>query len=284
MLNEIFLEEKLRQFLSEDLKHAAIDFSGEIVYVTAEIIAEESGTFCGGAMIESVLNLLLPRRTYPEPIRPVNVLHLHGEGKPFHEGTVLARFVAERETLRHGIRTVLNLVQHCTRIATHTRLQVNKLRGYQTELLDTRKTTPGLREFEKYAVRTGGGRNHRFGRYDGILIKKEDIKIDGGITRAIDRAMRERSHLEGVEIEVETSNELDAVLEDGRVRQILLDNMDTETLRRAVERCGSTHILEASGIGKRRLEAIAATGVHFISISSLVRNAPPINLRMVIAE
>lgn len=274
-MNEIFLEQTLKEFLREDLGSVAIDFSSN-KNVVAKICAEEGGIFCGGTLIAKTLNLLIPKG---EGVSLIEMGKLTPEGEAFVAGEILAQFSAPSEAFRHGIRTVLNLVAHLTGIATHTAGLVQQVSGFSCRLLDTRKTTPGLRVLEKYAVRVGGGSNHRMGRFDGVMIKKEDIAIDGGIAVAIDRAEREKTFLAGVEIEVETLADLDEVLKDGRVKTILLDNMDLKTLQQAVERCGRTHRLEASGVREENLRAVAATGVHAISLSSLILGARPTKLK-----
>lgn len=263
-MNEIWLRKKFEEFFEEDLGSVEIDVGDEPKYVAAKIIAEEAGIFCGGKLIAKMLNTITPLE-FPA----VNMVYLLSEGSLFEPGDLLAEFSVNAEVLREGIRTVLNLIAPMSRIATNTFYAVQQIGGTGCKILDTRKTTPGLRAFEKYAVKTGGGYNHRHGRYDGFLIKKEDIKIDGGIIAAIDRAERKKPYLVGIEVEVETWDELEEVLKDGRVRYILLDNMDLATMRIAVERYGKTQIFEASGVGDKDLRQVAETGVHFISLSSL---------------
>lgn len=275
-MNEIYLRRKLEEFLLEDLGHLTVDPGKSPQYVEAFIVAEDDGVFCGERIIALAFNLLSP-----VGIKPAIVISKH-DGEDFVKGDQIVYLNVNAEILRHGIRTVLNLLGHMIAIATYTRRLVKEVKGYPVKLLDTRKTTPGLRAFEKYAVRVGDGRNNRFGRFDGILIKKEDVKIDGGIRRAIDKAFEEKSHLEEIEIEVETLEELEEVLRDGRVRCILLDNMKTEDLKKAVERCGRTHVLQASGIDDRSVREIAETGVSYISVSSLILDAPRVNIKIVI--
>ncbi len=276
-MNEVWLKKELERFLLEDLGRTEVFVSDTNPVVEAYIIAEEEGVFCGGRFLAPLLNLLVPAGG-----RPVIVHNLLPEGRRLESGTLtyVASLVGDAEIIRHGIRTALNLMQHLSGIATHVASMVKEVDGTGVKLLDTRKTTPGFRAFEKYAVRIGGGYNHRFNREDGILIKKEDIKIDGSITKAIDRALETRTHLTGVEIEVETFGQLEFVLYDGRVRHILLDNMMPGMLRQIVKLCGATHILEASGVGDRDLREIAETGVHYISLSSLIRGAKPLKMKM----
>jgi len=278
-MNEVFVRRKLEEFLLEDLGAMEVPASPESGRVVARILVEEEGVFCGGKLIASLFNLLTSTN-----VPPVRMKYLRDDGDSFASGDVVAEFDVDVEVLRHGIRTLLNLLQHMSGIATNTRKTVEQTYGLSTKLLDTRKTTPGLRAFEKYAVRVGGGVNHRHGRFDGILIKKEDIKIDGGILNAIDNAFRAKSHLVAVEIEVETLGELETVAADGRVKYVLLDNMDFDKMAEAVRRYGRNMIFEASGIGDKDLRKVAETGVHYISLSSLTRGAHPTKMKMRIAD
>lgn len=278
-MNELWLEDELKRFLREDLGYVEIDFGVPPRYVDAEIRAEEDGIFCGGELVAKMFDFLLERN-----IAPVRLLHLEPEGSEFGKGTVLARFTVNAEILRHAIRTVLNLVSHLSGIATVTYAKVKEVADFPVKLLDTRKTTPGLRVLEKYAVRVGGARNHRMGRFDGVLIKKEDIKIDGGIRQAVERADRYRAYLTAISVEVETLDELEEALKDKCVTHILVDNPTIDFLKQVVERCGVTHIIEASGVGHLNLREVASTGVHYISLSSLILGAKPINMKMRIVD
>ena len=254
-----------------------------------EIIAEEGGIFCGGIFVPEALNFLNSGRiiiTDEKKVKPVRLIFSHGEGESFNSGGVVMKFVAESECVRHGIRRILDMIlRPLSGIAARTQKAVSEVEGLNVKILDTRKTRSGMIEFEKYAVRTGGGYNHRFGRDDGELIKKEDIEIDGGIIRAIDKALKRKSHLASVEIEVEMLDQLDTVLKDKRVKYILLDNMDIETLKEAVRRADyeyGSYVLEASGIGDRTLKSVAATGDHCISKSSLI-DGPSLKMKMRLA-
>ncbi|MBI2639950.1 MAG: carboxylating nicotinate-nucleotide diphosphorylase [Candidatus Sungbacteria bacterium] len=278
-MNEIFVRRKLEEFLAEDIGPVAVESNDSLRFVSARIIAEEPGVMCGGKLIVPAFSLITP-----DGVQKPRAIFLLEEGRAFSSGNIVARIDIEVETLRHGIRTVLNLLQHLSGIAAHTRKAVDEIKGLPAKLLDTRKTTPGLRVFEKYAVRVGGGTNHRFGRYDGILIKKEDIQIDGWIKKAIDRAFLAKSHLVSVEIEVETFEELEVVVADGRVSHVLLDNMSLKMMAEAVQKYGDKIIFEASGIGDKDLRLIAETGVHYISTSSLVRGAHPVKMKMRVGE
>jgi nicotinate-nucleotide pyrophosphorylase (carboxylating) len=173
-------------------------------------------------------------------------------------------------------RVILNFLQRMSGIATLTRKFVDAISGTKARILDTRKTAPGLRVLDKYAVRCGGGQNHRLDLSDGVLIKNNHIALAGGIVPALDRAVRNRRGSQPIEIEVRTMDELEAALTQG-AEAILLDNMSPENVRRAVERCSKLETkipLECSGgIRLENVRAYAETGVDFISVG-LVTHSP----------
>jgi nicotinate-nucleotide pyrophosphorylase (carboxylating) len=179
-----------------------------------------------------------------------------------------------------GERVALNFLQHLSGIATLTASCVHALRGSGVELLDTRKTTPGLRMLEKRAVAAGGGRNHRMGLYDAVLVKENHAALAGGVGEATRRALEERPPGVAVEVECRTLAEVDEALAAGADR-LLLDNMDPSELRRVAERVGDSATLEASGsIGPDSIREIASTGVQFVSMGTLTHSAPALDLSM----
>jgi nicotinate-nucleotide pyrophosphorylase (carboxylating) len=201
------------------------------------------------------------------------------DGEPVQPGQVVATVSGPARSLLSAERTALNFLGRLSGIATLTARCARAIEGTQARILDTRKTTPGLRSLEKAAVRLGGGYNHRTGLYDGVLIKDNHIKAAGGITQAINAACRSAHHLLKIEVECETLDEVREALA-ARTDVILLDNMDIESMRRAVEiiRGAAPGVLiEASGsIGTNaeKLIAVAATGVDFISLGALTHSAP----------
>jgi nicotinate-nucleotide pyrophosphorylase (carboxylating) len=201
------------------------------------------------------------------------------DGDMIKAGSVLARVFGKTRALLAGERAALNLLQHLSGIATLTAGYVGKVKGLKAAVLDTRKTLPGLRQLEKYAVRVGGGRNHRMGLYDMVLIKDNHIRAAGGITKAV-KAAREKAG--GLQIEVETSN-LDEVREALGVKAdiIMLDNMPLELMREAVKLISGRAVVEASGnVTLDTVRAIAETGVDFISSGSLTHSAPAADISM----
>lgn len=175
-------------------------------------------------------------------------------------------------------RTALNFLCHLSGIATATAAMVEAVRGHKARIVCTRKTTPGLRALEKYAVRVGGGANHRFGLDDAFLIKDNHIAIAGDIRTTIERARAAAGHMVKIEVEVETLEQLDTALTLG-VDAVLLDNMSVEDLARAVAMVGGRAITEASGrVTPKMAPAIAATGVDLISVGWLTHSAPILDI------
>ncbi len=202
------------------------------------------------------------------------------DGDGIRAGTELARISGSTRALLAGERTALNILQHLCGIATLTSKYVEKLNGLKTRVLDTRKTLPGLRQLEKYAVRMGGGTNHRFGLFDGVLIKDNHIKASEGIIKAVERARKSAHHLLCVEVETKT---LDEVLEALAVGAdvIMLDNMPIDMMREAVKLVDGRVPLEASGnVTLDTIRHIAETGVDFVSVGSLTHSAPAADINM----
>jgi nicotinate-nucleotide pyrophosphorylase (carboxylating) len=202
------------------------------------------------------------------------------EGQEVSAGTVLARVTGPVTSILTGERVALNFLQHFSGIATFTREMTAQVSGTQAQLVDTRKTTPGWRGVEKYAVRLGGGRNHRFGLFDGVLIKNNHLTAVGSITAAVRQARKLAHHLLKIEVEVTDLAGLQEALDAG-ADLILLDNMDDATLKKAVELTKGRAILEASGsMTKDRLPQAAATGVDFISMGKLTHSAPAVDIHL----
>ncbi len=205
-----------------------------------------------------------------------------GDGEVAEAGTLLARVRGSARGLLTGERTALNLLCHLSGVATTTRSLVDAIGTRPPWVVCTRKTTPGLRSLEKYAVRAGGGANHRFGLDDAVLIKDNHIALAGGVEEAVARARRGLGHMVKVEVEVDSLAQLEEVLPLG-VDAVLLDNMGPELLRRAVETCrrheGSSVLTEASGgITPETAPSLAATGVDLLSVGWLTHSAPALDI------
>jgi nicotinate-nucleotide pyrophosphorylase (carboxylating) len=214
------------------------------------------------------------RITNPE----IEMMVMQPDGSEVEEGQVIASVTGPARGILTAERTALNFLCHLSGIATATASFVAAVRGYKTRIVCTRKTTPGLRAIEKYAVRAGGSSNHRFGLDDAILIKDNHVAIAGGIRPAMERARAGVGHLVKIEVEVDTLAQLEEVLALGP-DAVLLDNMSVEDLRKAVEMVAGQAVTEASGrITAETAPAIAAAGVDIISIGWLTHSAPILDI------
>ncbi len=207
------------------------------------------------------------------------------DGQRFKPGDVLARFKGNTRAVLMGERVALNFLQHLCGIATTTARYVEVLNGLDVRLCDTRKTTPMMRQLEKQAVVHGGGSNHRYALFDGVLIKENHIIGAGGITNAVRRAWRTTHHLMKIGVEVTNLDELEEAIQAG-ADAVLLDNMKVEDIRKAVERCkGTDLILEASGnITLATIREVAETGIHVISVGALTHSSPAVDLSLEISN
>ena len=208
---------------------------------------------------------------------------LAAEGSRIEKGQTIATLKGKLAGLLKAERTALNFLQRLSGIATHVRSYVELAGNAATRIVDTRKTTPGWRVLEKYAVRIGGARNHRMGLYDGVLIKDNHIAAFGGIKPAIEHVRRQVSHLIKIETEVSDMDEVKEAL-DGGADVIMLDNMDVEQARTAVAFIDKRAVVEISGrINKNNLQQMIATGVDIISIGALTHSARSVDISMRIA-
>jgi nicotinate-nucleotide pyrophosphorylase (carboxylating) len=205
------------------------------------------------------------------------------DGSKVRKSGVIARVSGKTRTLLTCERVALNILQRLSGIATLTNKFVEKTAGTKTRIVDTRKTTPGMRYMEKYAVRMGGGKNHRFGLYDGILIKDNHIEVVGGIKKAVKLA-KQGSHLSKIEIETETLKEFKEALAAG-ADIIMLDNMSIKDIKEAVRLAKKKVILEASGnVSLENVKELAETGVDLISIGGITHSAPAVDISMKIVR
>jgi nicotinate-nucleotide pyrophosphorylase (carboxylating) len=205
------------------------------------------------------------------------------EGDSIRKGESIAEASGKTSVLLAGERVSLNLLQRLSGIATLTRRYTEHIRGCNARIVDTRKTTPCLRFMEKYAVRIGGGSNHRFGLFDGILIKDNHIKAAGGIRKAVTLA-KKAHHLMKIEIEVQTIQELSDAIEAG-ADIVMLDNMPVDEMKASVTAAHGRVLLEASGgVTLNNVRAIAETGVDFISVGALTHSAQAVDISMKITS
>lgn len=239
---------------------------------TAEIIQKAPGVLCGLPVVEAVFARLDP---------DVHVTRRAEEGS-FADDRVVARIDGPAAAILTGERTALNFLQRLSGVATATRKACELVEGTRAQIIDTRKTTPGMRVLEKYAVRAGGARNHRAGLDDGFLIKENHIRAAGGIRAALEGATRRAAPGQLVEIEVTTLAELHEALDSG-ARLILLDNFAPAAMRAAVEQTAGRAKLEASGgITLGNLRAVADTGVDFISLGALTHSAGVLDFSLLV--
>jgi nicotinate-nucleotide pyrophosphorylase (carboxylating) len=202
------------------------------------------------------------------------------DGDVVRKGRVICELHGPLQALLTGERVALNILQRMSGIATLTSRYVAAVSGTKARILDTRKTTPGLRVLEKYAVTAGGGKNHRFGLYDGVLIKDNHIAAAGGIKKAVKAARNAAPHGFKIEVECTTMDEVKQALA-AKADIIMLDNMDTETISHAVKAIGGKALIEASGnMTLTRVRSVAETGVDFISVGALTHSAPAVDISM----
>ena len=250
--------------LAEDVGGGDLTTEGvvpEELRCRAELLVEEAGVVCGVPLALEVFVALDPA---------VSGSTLVGEGARIDGTTAVAQLEGPARAILTGERTALNLLGRLSGVATLTARYVDAVAGTGTTILDTRKTTPGLRELEKYAVRCGGGTNHRAGLYDAVLLKENHLRVAGGIGRAVE-ALGDPGV--PVEVEAETLADVQEALTSG-VDRILLDNMSVEEIRQAVELAGGRVPLEASGgVTLETVRDYAETGVDFISIGALTHAA-----------
>ena len=252
---------------SGDVSAALIDAK---TMVTARLITREDMLLCGQAWFDEVYRQVDPR---------VTVYWLVPEAGRAVAGQALAMVHGPARAVLTGERAALNWLQTLSGTATVVSAYVDCLSGFATRLLDTRKTLPGLRLAQKYAVRCGGGKNHRMGLYDAFLIKENHIAAAGGITPAINAARALHAHLP-LEIEVENLDQLREAL-SAKPDQIMLDNFNVEHMREAVKITAGKVPLEVSGnVSLANLRAIAATGVDFISVGALTKHLRAIDLSL----
>ncbi len=267
------IEDTVGRALAEDI--GAGDLTAALIPESspaqARVITREDAVLCGGAWFDAVFRLLDAR---------VEITWLARDGEAIRAGQVLCRLAGPARALLSGERTALNFLQTLSGTATRARAYADAVRGLPVKVLDTRKTLPGLRRAQKYAVTCGGCFNHRFGLYDAVLIKENHIRAAGSIAAALRQAQTAGAPAVPVEIEVENLDELRAALAAG-ARRLLLDNFQLAALRQAVAEARGRATLEASGgVDLSNIRAIAETGVDFISVGDLTKNLRATDLSM----
>jgi nicotinate-nucleotide pyrophosphorylase (carboxylating) len=269
-LPPLAIDATVMRALDEDLGRAgditSIATIPEAVTAHAVMVARQAGVIAGLPLAVTTLQRLSPGIRIEAHTR---------DGSAVTAGQHLLTIAGPARAVLSAERTALNIVGRLSGVATLTADYVKRTEGTKTRICCTRKTTPGLRALEKYAVRCGGGFNHRFGLDDAILIKDNHIAVAGGVRAVLERARRHTGHLVSVEIEVDTLDQLREVLDTGLADVVMLDNMDIATLKEAVRIADGRVVLEASGgVTLNSIAAIAGTGVDYISSGALTHSAP----------
>jgi nicotinate-nucleotide pyrophosphorylase (carboxylating) len=273
LLPPLLVEPLVRAALLEDLGRAGDLTTDAIVppdlRATTVLAARQPGVVAGLDVAAQAFRLIDPS---------VEIAVQQGDGSVVSPGSIIATLRGSARAMLTGERTALNFLCHLSGIATATATVVSAVRDYKAHIVCTRKTTPGLRVLEKYAVRAGGGGNHRFGLDDAILIKDNHIAIAGGIRQAMERARAAAGHMVKIELEVDTLAQLEEALAIG-VDAVLLDNMTPDELRQAVAMVDGRALTEASGrVTAATAPAIAASGVDLISIGWLTHSPPALDI------
>lgn len=268
-MDEYILHALKEDITSEDVSTNAV--MPENRQGTAQLICKADGILCGLEVFVRTFALLDPSFRFETEIK---------DGEPVKKGELIGTLYGDIRALLSGERTALNYLQRMSGIATITNEYVKELVGTKTTLLDTRKTTPNMRPFEKYAVTVGGGRNHRYNLSDGVLLKDNHIGAAGSVTKAIEMAKAYTPFVRKIEIETETLKQVQEALDAG-ADIIMLDNMDNDTMKKAVALINGRAETECSGnVTKRRLKEIAEIGVDYVSSGALTHSAPVLDISL----
>jgi nicotinate-nucleotide pyrophosphorylase (carboxylating) len=275
-LSPLAIEDAIMRALDEDLGRAgditSVATAPETTKAHAVMVARQAGVIAGLPLAVAVFQRLSPDLQIHAYVR---------DGAAVAAGVHVLTLLGPARAVLAGERTALNFVGRLSGVATLTADYVRRTAGSKMRVCCTRKTTPGLRALEKYAVRCGGGFNHRFGLDDAVLIKDNHIVVAGGVRPALERARAHIGHLIRVEIEVDTLDQLREALDTGLADVALLDNMDIATLKKAVELAQGRLVLEASGgVTLDSIPAIAATGVDYVSSGALTHSAPNFDIAL----
>ena len=272
MINGVTMKVNIDRYILNTLKEdiTSEDVSANAVMPEdkqgkADLICKQDGIICGLDIFRRTFELLDDTSRFDAKVK---------DGDRVKKGDLLGVIYGDIKAILSGERTALNYLQRMSGIATITREYMDELEGYSTTLLDTRKTTPNMRPFEKYAVTVGGATNHRYNLSDGVLLKDNHIGAAGSITKAVELARAYAPFVRKIEVETETLDQVKEAVEAG-AEIIMLDNMDNETMKKAVELINGRAQTECSGnVTKERLKEIAEIGVDFVSCGALTHSAP----------
>ena len=273
-LSPMVLRGVVRDALDEDLGRAGDITSAATIpagrEAKAKLVARKPGVIAGLNCAEEAFYALDRKIAFKATVR---------DGAKVAAKELLAEISGDARNILSGERVALNFLGHLSGIATLTAAYADKIKHTKAKIVDTRKTTPGLRALEKYAVRCGGGVNHRMGLDDALLIKDNHIAVAGGIAQVLKTARAAVGHLVKIEIEVDTLSQFEEVLKAGGADVVMLDNMDPATMKRAVEMNAGRLVLEASGgVSLDTVAAIAGSGVDVISVGALTHSAPVLDI------
>jgi len=272
-LSPLLIKDAVKQALEEDLGRAGDITSKSIISEHAiakgQIVLREDGVIAGLDLAEAAFHCLDANIQFERH---------HSDGELVAAGTAIATMTGNARNILSAERVALNYMGRLSGIATHTHSFSEKVKHTQAKICDTRKTTPGLRLLEKYAVLCGGGQNHRFGLDDAVLIKDNHIVVAGSVEKAVTSAQKNIGHMVKIEVEVDTLDQLKEALDAG-ADIILLDNMTNDQLREAVSIIDGRAVAEASGgVNLETVQGISETGVNLISIGALTHSAPNLDL------
>ncbi|MGN0805832.1 MAG: carboxylating nicotinate-nucleotide diphosphorylase [Candidatus Coproplasma sp.] len=274
LTEKLIMERLIQQALEEDIGNEDVTTNAvmpEYKKGMVKLICKQDGVICGLNVFERVFKLLDEN---------TEVNFFFKDGDEVKKGQKVAIITGDIRVLLSGERVALNYLQRMSGIATYTRSVVKLLEGCKTKLLDTRKTTPNMRVFEKYAVRTGGGYNHRYNLSDGVLLKDNHIGAAGGVKQAVELARAYAPFVRKIEVEVENLEMCREALEAG-ADIIMLDNMSVEDMAEAVRMIDGKAITECSGnVTKENIERIKGTGVDYVSSGALTHSAPILDLSL----
>ena len=272
MLNNFFIEDHVKNALQEDIGFGDITtdyLTNEEDRMSCVLNTRVDGIFCGKNVFEMVFKVLSPS---------INIKFYFNDGDKIKKGDKIADIEGPARYILMGERTALNYTQRMSGIATETNKYQNAVGEFKARIVDTRKTTPGFRAFEKYSVKTGGGSLHRFNLSDCAMIKDNHIKYAGSLTKAVEKLRQHISHAHKIEVECDTIEQVKEAVNCG-ADIIMLDNMSLDTMRECVKLIDGKAIVEASGnVNLNTVHDIASTGVDIISSSAIVAKAPTLDL------
>lgn len=274
MLNQFYVDNLIKTALLEDINY--VDITTDYLIPEdqeneAKFLAKADGVLCGIEVALRVFTLIQPDFQYE--------VFIH-DGEEVKKGDIIAKIKGKTRTILKGERTALNLLQHMSGISSMTNRIVKIVEGTNASIADTRKTLPGMRSLQKYAVTVGGGKNHRFNLSDAAMLKDNHVDAGGGITNAVTKLRTKLGHMAKVELEVRTLDELREALSVD-VDVIMLDNMDNDTMREAVKIADGKALLEASGgITEETIRGVAETGVDIISIGALTHSVKAFDISL----